>query len=134
MRNSDGKERCDLKEDVVTRGLLGWFSHLERMNESRVTKQIYRRSVNDEKLAAPGAAPKRHAQTRVRVISTSIRTRAAPEPGPPTARIFHRKLIDCEVMVATLVSRRRRARTATKYLIGSSSMRLKNNFCVRFIS
>ncbi|GBP26008.1 hypothetical protein EVAR_84568_1 [Eumeta japonica] len=40
-RNSDFRERCGLKEDVVTRGeggMLRWFGHLERMNESRLTK------------------------------------------------------------------------------------------------
>ncbi|GBP15608.1 Phosphatidylinositol 4-phosphate 5-kinase type-1 beta [Eumeta japonica] len=38
-------ERCGLKKDVVTkveRGMLLWFGHRERRNESRLTKQIYR--------------------------------------------------------------------------------------------
>ncbi|GBP85578.1 hypothetical protein EVAR_64569_1 [Eumeta japonica] len=46
-------ERCGLKEDVVTRvekGMLRWFGHLERMNESRLTKQIYRVNVWDGKV------------------------------------------------------------------------------------
>ncbi|GBP46324.1 hypothetical protein EVAR_39701_1 [Eumeta japonica] len=51
-RNSDVREQCGLKEDVVTRverGVLRWFGHLERMNESGLTKQIYRVNVCDEK-------------------------------------------------------------------------------------
>ncbi|GBP03576.1 hypothetical protein EVAR_101885_1 [Eumeta japonica] len=49
-RNSDVRERCGLKEDVVTRverGMLWWFDHLERMNESRPTKQIYKANLCD---------------------------------------------------------------------------------------
>ncbi|GBP32165.1 hypothetical protein EVAR_80933_1 [Eumeta japonica] len=41
-RNSDVRERCGLKENVVTRvegGMLRWFGHLERVNESKLTKQ-----------------------------------------------------------------------------------------------
>ncbi|GBP56939.1 hypothetical protein EVAR_33996_1 [Eumeta japonica] len=52
-RNSDIRKRCGLKEDVVTkveRGILWWFSHLERINESRLTKQIYRANVCDGKV------------------------------------------------------------------------------------
>ncbi|GBP68862.1 Acetylcholine receptor subunit alpha-like 1 [Eumeta japonica] len=43
-RNSDVRERCGLKEDVLTRVgrcMLRWSSYLERMKESRLTKQIY---------------------------------------------------------------------------------------------
>ncbi|GBP03444.1 hypothetical protein EVAR_101806_1 [Eumeta japonica] len=43
-RNSDVRERCGLKEYVVIRierGMLRWFGHLEKMNESRPTKQFY---------------------------------------------------------------------------------------------
>ncbi|GBP57486.1 hypothetical protein EVAR_36138_1 [Eumeta japonica] len=52
-RNSDVRERCGLKEDVVARaerGMLRWFGHLERVNESRLTKQIYRVNVCDGKV------------------------------------------------------------------------------------
>ncbi|GBP27574.1 hypothetical protein EVAR_18769_1 [Eumeta japonica] len=48
-----GRERCGLKENVVTRverGMLWWLGPLERMNESRLTKQIYRANVCDEKV------------------------------------------------------------------------------------
>ncbi|GBP56665.1 hypothetical protein EVAR_12344_1 [Eumeta japonica] len=51
--NSDVRERCGLKEDVVTGvegGMLRWFGHLERMNESGLTKTIYRASVCDGKV------------------------------------------------------------------------------------
>ncbi|GBP76176.1 hypothetical protein EVAR_49973_1 [Eumeta japonica] len=47
-RNSDVEERCGLKEDVVTRakrGMLRWFCHLEKGNESRKTKPIYTANV-----------------------------------------------------------------------------------------
>ncbi|GBP61235.1 hypothetical protein EVAR_45254_1 [Eumeta japonica] len=52
-RNSNVGERYGLKEDVVTRverGMLRWFGHLDRMNESRLTKQIYRANVCDGKV------------------------------------------------------------------------------------
>ncbi|GBP42876.1 Regulator of G-protein signaling 7 [Eumeta japonica] len=42
-----------LKEDVVPgveRGMLRWFGHLEKMNESRLTEQIYRANMCDEKV------------------------------------------------------------------------------------
>ncbi|GBP73937.1 hypothetical protein EVAR_56094_1 [Eumeta japonica] len=59
-RNSDVRERCDLKEDVATRverGMLRWFGHLERVNESRPTKQIYRANVCDGKVVSATASP-----------------------------------------------------------------------------
>ncbi|GBP88127.1 hypothetical protein EVAR_63935_1 [Eumeta japonica] len=52
-RNSDVKKWCSLKKDVVTRverGTLRWLGHLERMNESRQKKQIYRLNVYDGKV------------------------------------------------------------------------------------
>ncbi|GBP42489.1 hypothetical protein EVAR_29292_1 [Eumeta japonica] len=55
-RSSDVREWCGLKEDVVTRverGVLRWFGHLESMNESRLTRQIYRANVCDEKIGRP---------------------------------------------------------------------------------
>ncbi|XP_060809954.1 uncharacterized protein LOC132904043 [Amyelois transitella] len=48
IRNSVIRECCDVKEDVVTgieKGMLRWFGHVERMNENRLTKQIYKESV-----------------------------------------------------------------------------------------
>ncbi|GBP15157.1 hypothetical protein EVAR_11453_1 [Eumeta japonica] len=51
--NSDVRERCGLKEDLVLRvekGMLWWFGHLKRMNESRLTKQICRVDVCDGKV------------------------------------------------------------------------------------
>ncbi|GBP13915.1 Nose resistant to fluoxetine protein 6 [Eumeta japonica] len=53
-RNSDVRERCGLKKDVVTgieRGMLRWFGHLERTNETRLTKQVYRANVLMERSA-----------------------------------------------------------------------------------
>ncbi|GBP87176.1 hypothetical protein EVAR_61182_1 [Eumeta japonica] len=41
-RNSDVRERCGLMVDVVTRVERGMMRRRERMNESRLTKQIYR--------------------------------------------------------------------------------------------
>ncbi|GBP05609.1 hypothetical protein EVAR_3078_1 [Eumeta japonica] len=52
-RNSDVRQRCGLKEDVVIRverGMLRWFGQQERMNESGLTKQIYRANVRDGKV------------------------------------------------------------------------------------
>ncbi|GBP05451.1 hypothetical protein EVAR_2978_1 [Eumeta japonica] len=52
-RNSDVRERCDLKEDVVTRverSMLRWFGRRERMNESRLTKEMYRANVYNGKV------------------------------------------------------------------------------------
>ncbi|GBP87513.1 hypothetical protein EVAR_86550_1 [Eumeta japonica] len=52
-RNSDVREWCDLKKDVVSRvqrGILRWFGHLEWMNESKLTKQIYKANVCDGKI------------------------------------------------------------------------------------
>lgn len=49
VRNEIIREECGLKEDIVTRiekGMLRWFGHLERMDESRLTKGIYRVKVN----------------------------------------------------------------------------------------
>ncbi|GBP66815.1 hypothetical protein EVAR_59512_1 [Eumeta japonica] len=54
-KNSDAREGFGLKEDVVTRverGMLRWFGHRERMNERRLTKQIYRANVSDGKVPA----------------------------------------------------------------------------------
>ncbi|GBP77108.1 hypothetical protein EVAR_61110_1 [Eumeta japonica] len=51
-RNDDVRERCGLLEDVVTRverGVLRWFRHLEGINESNPTKQIYKAHLGDEK-------------------------------------------------------------------------------------
>ncbi|GBP52459.1 hypothetical protein EVAR_39918_1 [Eumeta japonica] len=45
FRKSDVRERRGLKKDVMTgfeKGVLRWLGHLDRMNESRLTKQIYR--------------------------------------------------------------------------------------------
>ncbi|CAG9133071.1 unnamed protein product [Plutella xylostella] len=52
LRNSFIREKCGLKEDVVTRvekGMLRWFGHVERMNDERVTKEIYRAKLRYQK-------------------------------------------------------------------------------------
>ena len=44
VRNEVIRERCGVKENVVTRidkGMLRWFGHVERMDETRMTKEIY---------------------------------------------------------------------------------------------
>ncbi|KAI5635653.1 reverse transcriptase (RNA-dependent DNA polymerase) domain-containing protein [Phthorimaea operculella] len=49
IRNSVIRERCGIKEDVVTgieKGMLRWFGHVERMNERRLTKQVYMANVD----------------------------------------------------------------------------------------
>ena len=51
VRNSVIRERCGVEEDVVIRiekGMLRWFGHIERMDERRLTKQIYEASVNGQ--------------------------------------------------------------------------------------
>ena len=48
VRNSVIREKCGLKESIVTRvekGMLRWFGHVERMDEARICKQIYKGSV-----------------------------------------------------------------------------------------
>ncbi|GBP83911.1 Vanin-like protein 2 [Eumeta japonica] len=42
--NSDVRERCGLKEDVVTRVERGMFGHLDRMNESRLAQKSIERT------------------------------------------------------------------------------------------
>ncbi|GBP70680.1 hypothetical protein EVAR_88855_1 [Eumeta japonica] len=88
-RNSDVRERCGLKEDVVTRverGMLRWFGHLERMNESRLTKQIYRANVCHEKLqrarAADAQVPAHKTAERPRGASAPAARRQVPHRGP----------------------------------------------------
>ncbi|KAI5639199.1 reverse transcriptase (RNA-dependent DNA polymerase) domain-containing protein [Phthorimaea operculella] len=49
IRNSVIRERCGIKEDVVTgieKGMLRWFGHVERMNERRLSKQVYMANVD----------------------------------------------------------------------------------------
>ncbi|GBP85668.1 hypothetical protein EVAR_99790_1 [Eumeta japonica] len=61
-RNSDARGRCALKEDVVTRaerGMLRRFGHLERVNESRQTKQSIERMCMMERALARGAGGSR---------------------------------------------------------------------------
>ena len=44
VNNSIIREQCGVKEDVVTKiekGMLRWFGHAERMDERRLTKEIY---------------------------------------------------------------------------------------------
>ncbi|GBP34631.1 hypothetical protein EVAR_19022_1 [Eumeta japonica] len=47
-RNSDVSERYGLVR--AQRGMFRWFGHLERMNASRLTEQIYRAKVCDGKV------------------------------------------------------------------------------------
>ena len=49
VKNSVIREKCGVKEDVVTKiekGMLRWFGHVERMDERRLTKEIYKARVN----------------------------------------------------------------------------------------
>jgi hypothetical protein len=39
------REECGVKEDIVTKiekNMLRWFSHVERMDERRLTKEIHK--------------------------------------------------------------------------------------------
>jgi hypothetical protein len=45
VRNDVIREECGVKEDVVTKiekNMLIWFGHLERLDERRLTKEIYK--------------------------------------------------------------------------------------------
>ena len=49
IRNVEIRKRCSVKEGVVTkieRGMLRWFGHVERMDERRVTKEVYKVKMN----------------------------------------------------------------------------------------
>ena len=49
MRNEIVRERCCLKEDVVSKvekSMLRWFGYVERMSERRLTKEIYMADVS----------------------------------------------------------------------------------------
>ncbi|GBP79693.1 hypothetical protein EVAR_55829_1 [Eumeta japonica] len=78
-RYSDVRERCGLKEGVVTRverGMLRWFDSLERMKESRLTKQIYRANLdqgNLSNLMRPGPTTRASPQMKS-TIPLSTRT------------------------------------------------------------
>ena len=53
MRNEVIRERCGLKEDVVTKvekSMLRWFGHVERMSERRLIKEIYVADVSEPTL------------------------------------------------------------------------------------
>jgi hypothetical protein len=48
VRNEAIREECGVKEDVVTKiekNMLRWFGHVERMDERRLTKEIYEADV-----------------------------------------------------------------------------------------
>jgi hypothetical protein len=48
VRNDVIREECGVKEDVVTKieiNMLRWFGHVERMDERRLTKEIYEADV-----------------------------------------------------------------------------------------
>jgi hypothetical protein len=48
VRNEVIREKCGAKEDVVTKienNMLRWFGHVERMDERRLTKEIYEADV-----------------------------------------------------------------------------------------
>ncbi|KAF9790000.1 hypothetical protein SFRURICE_002365 [Spodoptera frugiperda] len=45
VKNSVVREKCGLKDDLVTRiekGMLRWFGHVERMDDNRFTKEVYK--------------------------------------------------------------------------------------------
>jgi hypothetical protein len=48
VRTEVTREECGVKEDVVTnieKNILRWFGHVERMDERRLTKEIYESDV-----------------------------------------------------------------------------------------
>ncbi|XP_049870886.1 uncharacterized protein LOC126370141 [Pectinophora gossypiella] len=49
VRNSVIRQRCGVKDDIVTRiekGMLGWFGHVERMKDNRIAKAAYKAKVD----------------------------------------------------------------------------------------
>ena len=46
LRNEVIREPCGIKEDVVTKSMLRWFGPVERMSESRLTKDINKADVS----------------------------------------------------------------------------------------
>ena len=49
VRNNVIRDKCGLKDDIMTkieRHKLRWFGHMERMDGSRITKQIYSAGMN----------------------------------------------------------------------------------------
>jgi hypothetical protein len=48
VRNEMIREKCGVKEDAVTKIekiILRWFGHVERMDERRLTKEVYEADV-----------------------------------------------------------------------------------------
>ncbi|GBP18828.1 hypothetical protein EVAR_93256_1 [Eumeta japonica] len=56
-RSNDDRERCGLKEDVVTRverGVLRLFGYLERINKNRLTNKSIKQTLVTERSARVG--------------------------------------------------------------------------------
>ena len=52
VRNEWVKKECNLKEDVkvkVQKNVMRWFGHVERMNDDRLTKYVYKESVKGKR-------------------------------------------------------------------------------------
>lgn len=50
LQSGEYREQCGLKENVVIKidkGMLKWFLHMARMNESKLAKNIYSDNVED---------------------------------------------------------------------------------------
>ncbi|GBP30976.1 hypothetical protein EVAR_81874_1 [Eumeta japonica] len=117
-RNSDVRERCGLKKDVVTtieKGMLRWFGYLKRMNESSLTKQIYRSDLCDGKIAITRGDPvKKNVNPARRAAAQSARDLALTKAASAGPRPSHKKEVKSD-QVETCHKKNRPTKATTTF-------------------